>query len=264
MAKRATGTTIMTLSTFLEDVELAEGESIRRNCPECGGRNTFTVTRKLGKLVWNCYKASCDCSGAKRKNYSRDMIVSRLSKKEPEQTSPCPFVVPEYFLDVLYEEHEEYLRSVHATNAETMLDTKENRVVFMIRDPESGELAGAVGRAMNKQRLPKWKRYDHTPDLLYFIGSGDTAVLVEDCASACAVASAGYAGVALLGTSIHDGHISQLMRFKRAIIALDNDASKKAIKLKKKLDSYVPSSVVLLPDDLKYFPPSEVQAILTA
>jgi len=263
-AKKAIGTTVMTLSTFLEDVELAEGESIRQNCPECGGRNTFTVTRKLGKLVWNCYKASCGCSGAKRKNYSRDMIVSKLRDRDTKETTSCPFSIPEHFLNVLYTEHEEYLRSVHASNAETMLDTRENRVVFIIRDPDTREITGAVGRAMNKHKLPKWKRYDKTPDLLYFIGDGPTAVLVEDCASACAVANAGYTGIALLGTSIHDGHISQLMRFGHVIIALDKDASKKSIKLKKKLDSYMSSSVVLLPDDLKYFPPSEVQVILSA
>ena len=28
----------------------------RTNCPNCGGRNTFTVTNNMGSLVWNCYK----------------------------------------------------------------------------------------------------------------------------------------------------------------------------------------------------------------
>ena len=256
--------TTMTLSTLLEDIELVEGQSLRQNCPECGGRNTFTVTRKQGKLVWNCYKASCDCSGSKRKQYSLDTIVSKLRQRDNEETQSCPFTLPEHFLNVLYTEHEEYLRSINATQAETLLDIRENRVVFVIRDPQTGDVVGAIGRAMDKRKLPKWKRYDKNPDLLYFAGSGTTAVLVEDCASACAVASAGFTGIALLGTSIHDGHIRNLLHFDLVIVTLDKDASKKGIQLKNKLDSYTKASVVLLPDDLKYFPPSDIQVILNS
>lgn len=251
-----------TLSTFLEDIELTEGQSLRNNCPCCGGRNTFTVSRKQGKLIWNCYKASCDCSGAMHKKYSLDTIVSKLRQKTFEKTTQCLFELPEHFLNVLYTEHEEYLRSVNATDAETLLDIKENRVVFVIRDPDTHAIQGAIGRAMDRHKLPKWKRYDKNPDLLYFSGDSDTAVLVEDVASACAVGNAGYTGVALLGTSLHDNHIARLRRFNHVIVALDKDASKKAIKLKKRLDSYVSSSVVFLPSDLKYYPPSSIQVIL--
>jgi DNA primase len=144
-----------------------------------------------------------------------------------------------------------------------MLDIQENRVVFIIRDPDSDEIVGAIGRAMNKKKLPKWKRYDKNPDLMYFSGTGTTGVLVEDCASACAVGDAGYTGIALLGTSLHDNHISRLFRFRHLIVALDKDASQKAIKIKKRLDSYRPTSVALLPDDLKYYSPSDIQAILS-
>jgi len=254
----------MKLSELISNLDLHEGESVRHNCPECGGRNTFTATRKQGNIVWNCYKASCDCSGAKRKGYSMDMIVSKLRQKQIKETSSCPsFQIPDHFLDVLYVEHEEYLRSIHASNAETMLDIRENRVVFLIRDPDSGELQGAIGRAMNKKKLPKWKRYDRNPDLLFFSGHGTTGVLVEDVASACAVGNAGYTGIALLGTSLHDNHVHRLLRFQHIIVALDKDASNKSIKIKKRLDDYTNTSVVLLPDDLKYFPPSDIQVILS-
>ena len=252
----------ITLQNLLEDIELNEGQSVRKNCPECGGRNTFTATMKHGKLVWNCYKASCKCSGAKRKGYSKDTIISRIRNNGNKEIHTYPFEIPEHFLNVLYKEHMDYLCSINATSAETMLDIKENRVVFLIRDPLTGELKGAIGRAMDKRKLPKWKRYDKHPDLLYFAGTGRTAVLVEDVASACAVANAGYTGVALLGTSLHDAHIPQLISYDSAIIALDRDASKKSLVLKKKLDSYLKTSVVLLPDDLKYFLPQDIKVIL--
>jgi hypothetical protein len=252
----------MTVSDLISDLELLEGQSKRMNCPECGGRNTFTATRKQGKIVWNCYKASCNCSGSKTKKHSIDNIISILSNKVDKQTMECPFTLPDYFLDVLYAEHEDYLKRIHATNAEVMLDPRENRVVFLIRDPETQELKGAIGRAMKKDMLPKWRRYDRTNDLLYIIGNGTTAVIVEDCASACAVAGAGYTGIALLGTSLHDGHIRNLLGYQRVVVALDNDASKKSLKIQKKLDDYVSSEVVFLPDDLKYFLPHDIQAII--
>lgn len=254
----------MTVTKLISDLELDEGQSVRQNCPECGGRNTFTATRKQGNIIWNCYKASCDCSGTMRKNYSIDTIVSKMRQKQVKKTVAYPsFQIPDHFLDVLYTEHKEYLRSIHATNAETMLDIQENRVVFLIRDPDTGQLQGAIGRAMNKRKLPKWKRYDRNSDLLFFSGSSTTGVLVEDVASACAVGNAGYTGIALLGTSLHDNHIYRLLRFQHLIVALDKDASNKAIKIKKRLDDYRNTSVVLLPDDLKYFPPSDIQVILS-
>jgi DNA primase len=193
-----------------------------------------------------------------------DTIISKVRQKQAKEITTCPsFQIPDHFIDALYKEHKDYLCSIHASNAETMLDVKENRVVFLIRDPETCELVGAIGRAMNKQKLPKWKRYDRNPDLLYFSGDGTTGVLVEDVASACAVGNAGYTGIALLGTSLHDNHIHRLLRFSHIIVALDKDASQKGIKIKKRLDDYTNTSVVLLPDDLKYYPPSDIQVILS-
>lgn len=245
----------------VEDLELAEGQTYRGNCPQCGGRNTFTASRKMGKIVWNCYKASCGFSGAQQKNRSISSIVETLKKKTVVKKTE-EFSLPDSFIDGLLMEHMDYLCSVNATQAEVKLDVNENRVVFIVRDPDTGKIIGAVGRAMQKHMLPKWRRYDKNSDLLYFSGNSPVGVLVEDCASACAVANAGYTGVSLLGTSIHDGHIPKLLRFDRLIVALDKDASAKAIKLKKRLDDYIPTTVSFLQDDLKRFLPQDIRVIL--
>lgn len=245
----------------VEDLELAEGQTYRGNCPQCGGRNTFTASRKMGKVMWNCYKASCGYSGAIQKKRTLTGVLNALNPKS-RSDEWGEFVLPDTFIDGLLMEHMDYLCSVNATQAEVKLDVKENRVVFIIRDPDTGKIVGAVGRAMLKHMLPKWRRYDKNSDLLYFSGRGSVGVLVEDCASACAVANAGYTGIALLGTSVHDGHIPRLLRFDRLIVALDKDASQKAVKLKKKLDSYIPTTVSFLQDDLKYFLPQDIRVIL--
>ena len=45
----------------INDFDIANGETKRMNCPECGGYKTFTVTNNMGSIVWNCYKVSCQC-----------------------------------------------------------------------------------------------------------------------------------------------------------------------------------------------------------
>jgi DNA primase len=90
----------------------------------------------------------------------------------------------------------------------------------------------------------------------------ELGVIVEDCVSACSVDKAGYTGIAILGTTFHESRIKDLMAFDEIAIALDKDASQKSLKIKKMLDPYVNCRVVLLPDDLKYFPPAMIQDIV--
>ena len=114
-----------------------------------------------------------------------------------------------------------------------------------------GVLVDAAGRALTN-RLPKWKRYGKTI-LPYSYGTGSVAVVVEDCVSAAAVGNDKYTGVALLGTSLSDGHRSFLSRFRTAIVALDPDALKKTLRIAKELRGHVDNVKVLkLHNDLKY------------
>ena len=39
---------------IITDLDLSNGQTKRMDCPNCGGKNTFTVTNNLGSLVWNC------------------------------------------------------------------------------------------------------------------------------------------------------------------------------------------------------------------
>ena len=40
----------------MDKLDVAEGENIRGDCPRCGGKNTFTATKRDGKIIYNCYK----------------------------------------------------------------------------------------------------------------------------------------------------------------------------------------------------------------
>jgi hypothetical protein len=84
-------------------------------------------------------------------------------------------------------------------------------------------------------------------------GTGNVAVVVEDCVSASVLESEGCVGVALLGTSLSQQHKEHLKQFSTVIIALDPDASYKSFSIMKELRSYVNEVLVLkLEDDLKY------------
>lgn len=254
----------MNLKTVLDSVNLCEGDSERMNCPCCGGRNTFTVSKRMGTLLWNCYKASCDCSGRSSSKLNSQDIRTRLALSRGEWVADKveTFTLPEHILKRSSPLLDTYVQEYRLQDADVHLDIKENRAVFPVKDLETDEVLGAVGRSLIGD-IPKWKRYDKSKDLMYFTDTNkDVGVLVEDCLSAVACKNAGYTGIALLGTTMHESRIKDVMPFNEILIALDKDASLKSLKIKKLLDPYVNCRVVLLPDDLKYFPPAIVQGIL--
>ena len=61
-----------------------------------------------------------------------------------------------------------------------------------------------------------------------FVRQRDSAVVVEDCASACSWYIHGV-GVALLGTNLLTEHVDILKQYERVFVALDKDATDKAI-----------------------------------
>lgn len=250
----------------LKDIRLKDGETKRIDCPFCGGKNTFTITRKDGARVWNCYKASCTSSGGTGDTRTLDSIKKRLTasigplngtvRTNPE---PIPRILSgiDSHLEVI-----EYLQSVHAYDAVLQglagvsYAPKENRVLFWMNHAR-----GAVGRALDG-RKPKWKVFGDTTGV-FTCGKGSVAVVVEDAASACAVGVLpGYTGVALLGTHLDGIKKRQLMTFDRVIFCLDNDASRKSISLVRKLEAYVPTSVRFLRDDIKWMSPPKVEELL--
>ena len=96
----------------------------------------------------------------------------------------------------------------------------------------------------------------------FVCGKHNQAILVEDCASACAVSHV-YSGIALMGTSLPDSFIPILKKkFKKIIVALDRDATTKAFDISNQLRYYVESEVKILEDDLKYYDEETIKKIL--
>jgi hypothetical protein len=247
----------------LEAIRLKDGETKRIDCPFCGGSKTFTITRKDGKRLWNCYKASCTAVGSRGDTRSIETIEQALRGPLNGTYRVNPEPLPE--ITSAIDHHEdvvEYLYQVHAMESvrlglvKVSYAPKENRVLFWM---QSGR--GAVGRALDGRR-PKWKAFGETQGI-FTCGESPIAVVVEDAASACAVGCLpGYTGVALLGTHLDAVKKSQLKPFERVIFCLDNDASKKSIGLLRKLEGLVPATVRFLRDDLKWMSKDQIVEIL--
>lgn len=247
---------------IVSELDVRNGETKRMNCPACNGYKTFTVTNNMGSLMWNCYKVSCSVSGGSRVHLTVDDIKRGFVGVEDfadDKFEMPQYVVPHRDKRALIMWCAEW--GIDEYELGLMYDVKEDRVVFPV--VHDGKLVDATGRSLGK-RIPKWKRYGKS-DLPYAAGRGKTAVVVEDCVSAAIVGDGGvYVGVAVLGTSLSNGHKRYLSQFSTAIIALDPDALPKTLQFARELRQYVDTIKILyLRDDLKYRNPTDFENLTT-
>ena len=247
------------------DLNVQEGQSIRMDCPFCFHNNTFSITKENAKLMWYCFSASCDAKGTMSTDKTMEdvyhFIYSSQVNTDGDFTIPKNFISPHSSDRCLrYLMNNNAFDAFNTNKADVRFDPARDRVVFMVHDDDD-KIIGGVGRSLNYNVLPKWyvygsKRYP------FICGEGDTAVIVEDCVSACAV-SDNFAGLALMGTSLPLEYISVIKkRFKNIIVALDRDATTKAFDIAREIGMIAHTRVVMLEDDLKYFKPDEIKEIL--
>jgi len=245
----------MQMREYAESLGLLDGESRRMNCPSCGHKKTFSVTNNNGELMWNCFHADCTVRGRTDRRITRDNsdnILTILSKNTHKQTSSCPdvhFEKPKSWSRVIPTRGKEYVDLVNTSGRydDIYYDVRHERLVYAIYDTD-GNLVDGAGRTMIGAR-PKWYRYGNYRGG-FRIGTSDTAFVVEDIPSAISI-SDWCTGYALLGTSLRDEHIRDLVKFKRVVVALDKDATDKALTFMRMLNSLVPSDILMLDKDLK-------------
>ena len=85
----------MNIIEIINDIQLSVGDSKRMGCPVCHTKNTFNITNTMGKIVWNCYKASCTVSGGTNVALSVNDVRKVLGYMTDE-LDPAPFVKPAY------------------------------------------------------------------------------------------------------------------------------------------------------------------------
>jgi len=250
----------MSMNKYIEDLDLGEGDTVRGDCPDCGGKNTFTANKSGGAVLYNCYKLGCKISGVHTVGMTAADIQARM--QEVEQDKPKPKVeimeLPEYVvrsgsgLDAFRDKWDLWDQGL-------MYDLKDRRAVFPIFI--DNVLIDAVGRALAGAE-PKWLRY--TGKANYFIGgTGKTVVVVEDVISAITVAKLGFTGMAILGTSLSVAHMEQLGNYSQVIVALDPDAAHKTLRFRQEIEAWTGTSTIALrlDDDIKYRVESDIEQL---
>ncbi len=245
------------IKDFVTDLTIAPEGSLRLDCPACGHKNTFSVSDKQGERLWFCFHADCGTKGRTGFRLRKDIPTHPLlSKTKPEprpDTYEGGFELPDTFVPVSRNEKAtEYLKQVNAYGAyqsgaaDIRYDFRMDRVAYLVK--HNNRLVDAAGRGLAGQK-PKWWRYGKS-GYPFVCGVGRTGVILEDCASACSVADF-ITGIALLGTNLLDSHLSTIKKYDRVLVALDKDATSKALSLVRKVQNHVPSGLIVLNNDLK-------------
>ena len=72
----------MKMREFIDGLNLKDGDRHRGDCPECRGRNTFTVTNMLGDIKYNCFKLGCTVGGIHGTDMTAEEIYRRLEEQQ--------------------------------------------------------------------------------------------------------------------------------------------------------------------------------------
>jgi len=245
----------MHMKEYAESLGLHNGESRRMDCPSCGHKKTFSVTNDNGTLMWNCFHAECAEKGRTSLRITRDNldnILTIMSKNTHNKTLSCPevpFEKPKSWSRVIPPRGKDYVQLVNTSGRydDIYHDVRHDRLVYAIRD-DDGKLVDGAGRSLTGAR-PKWYRYgNHRGG--FKIGTSDTLMIVEDIPSAISI-SDWVTGYALLGTSLREEHINVASTYSKVVVALDRDATDKALTMMRTLNNIVPTGILMLDKDLK-------------
>ncbi len=232
------------------------GASRYFDCPSCGRRKKFGVTKNNTGLIYQCFSISCRLKGHIEYQPSKETMLSILNKEPQEKRKP--FLIPDYLitgfasinsvsLALKYNLMDSYTKGLYQTS----YDPKLNRQVFFHTDTE-GNVVGAMGRALVYGDKPKAHIYEGSEKTPWKVGTGKIAIIVEDILSAINCSNLGFTGVALSGITLSLEYISQFKDYDTLVIALDKDASDKAIDMRKLLQIYNKDvRILLLEKDIK-------------
>jgi len=241
--------------------KLQLGTTKRIDCPFCGRKNTFSVTKETSQILWNCFSTHCKISGRRKNLLTSEDICSKLKPKKQEEMVLAEWVPPQWFVGPFerlgveeYLIHHNALKPVLYNQCQLAYDPVAARLVFLVK--RGNKIYNGVGRKLSLHTLgPKWLNYHAQYSNIPFIveNGGDVLVIVEDCISACTMSRKPLTGMALLGTSITDVMLANtdLKAFRKAVIMLDRDANARALELHKKLSPFIRCMTYLSETDPK-------------
>ena len=242
------------LKSYVESLSIPAYGRYRSDCPLCGKPNTFSVSDNGFERLWYCFHADCNTKGGTGISLTRDNSSKAFVKKQDkEESAIIDFIIPDTFVSLSRNINaENYVKQVHSYDAyldglaDIRYDFQKDRVVYLVKDGD--KVIDATGRSLTSSK-PKWLRYG-TSRQPFVCGIADNLFVVEDCPSACSISNI-VTGMALMGTSLLDNHIQVIQNYKKIFVALDRDATRKAVDIVRHLSNYVQTKLVVLKKDLK-------------
>ena len=242
------------LKGYVESLSIPAYGRYRSDCPLCGKPNTFSVSDNGFERLWYCFHADCNTKGGTGISLTRDNSSQAFVKRQiVNEEADNIFKIPDTFVSLSRNINaENYVKQVHSYDAyldglaDIRYDFQRDRVVYLVKD--SDKVIDATGRSLTNSK-PKWLRYG-TSRQPFVCGIADNLFVVEDCPSACSISNI-VTGMALMGTSLLDSHIQVIQNYKKIFVALDRDATRKAVDIVRHLSNYVPTKLVVLKKDLK-------------
>ena len=253
------------LQNFLKELNLKTNESVRIDCPICFNKSTFSALNNGTQTIYNCFHADCSIKGRTRNELSKKLFNELEKQKEPEifyyrnhwEDRLPPRIG---YKDPSLKDFKNYIQKYDLMDYGKIIryDRYTHRAVFLVKKDD--KLVDAVGRALYKNKNPKWYRYGNS-GYPFITGKSDTAIVVEDVVSALTI-SKFCTGIALLGTNLLQTHIDVLKNYKKVGIALDKDASKKAVKILDDLALNMNVKFLLLEEDIKEMLDEDVKKLV--
>ena len=243
------------IKNYVGNLHIVHNGRYRGDCPLCGRVNTFSVTDTGFERLWYCFHADCHTKGSTGVQLTKENSKVAFKEKITSAETNDEFEIPNTFVSLSRSKQaEEYVKSVGSYEAylsglaDIRYDLQQDRVVYLVKSLSNGRVVDATGRSLTN-RKPKWRRYGNSSQP-FICGRSDLCWIVEDTPSSCSVSNI-VQGLALMGTTLLDEHIDVIRHFKKVYIALDKDATGKAVLMMKKLRNYVPIKLVVLNKDLK-------------
>jgi hypothetical protein len=236
-------------------IDLADGETRRVECPACGSVDSFCVTLAGNEIKYIDFSASCGISG---------VISSHGFRGKPAKPKPLPELPGLYPLDA--EQHQyltkkfnvalPYLWHIRYSHAD-------GRVYIPLYDGAGGIAAYIARYYVDLANGPQigskalFKPVTSTceqllwsmPEVMLSARECKRVLLVEDPMSALRVwAQCGVPVAPLLGTFMKEYQLNTIleMGINKVYVALDSDATIKAVDMKRRINVLVDTSVIPL------------------
>lgn len=233
-----------------EALTMEVGDTKQVHCCFCEDREPkLSITRKETGLIYNCWRIKCPAKGfIPTMPTSLWTPESKKKKKEPKFFLHDTTNLSLRLVAKLARKYHLNAAMLFKNNVKEIVDR--DGILIPLRNI-SGYEFGHTTKYFDKKGL-KAVHYIETYEVMVHYPLPflpvHNAVLVEDCLSAMRInqLNAGWQGIALLGTHMSDDMVKAIAtQYPSVKIALDNDATSKALGMKRKYGFFFESCEVI-------------------